>query len=494
MNGTMPTITERFETIGSVIKPAKTWEKLDYRSMFALTSELYSGGQISTSIIDEIENMLPGNSPFFILRGDEYLHPAGLELIPVETVRETIKNDTACIFRRQLYVNRRINELGYILLCTSLGKNADGDDIAVGLIYSNSRSRFEINEDHLFSLLGEIRRHYDSFCQSKTAVSFAQNKTAFRYVIDPAHGDIIILQRPNSLENSQAADALNRQVIDHLIPGVVTDGERAKEDHLIRRRFKNLKISRIKLLGHEYMLLSFKPADDILSPGENYEELIRSFSHKLKGKLSAIHTASSQLSTQEGSVIDKDDAALLTIIESAIEGADNLVTRLDKYINSNSRSEEQVDLHRLIQDTVTEKLSGLKSRPCPSLALKAVKPCVRGDSSQLKKAIDEILTNAIEACPPSGEIFIGTSQDEENISVTARNDLSPSIRYDSPATVADLHRPFISGKPRHAGMGLSIVRRIIEDHGGEVAIDKYREETFKVTLSLPVDDEFGEES
>ena len=490
----MPTIIERFEATDREIKPVSVWRELENRSMFILIGDIYSGDQISSSVIDKIESMLPGNSLFFILKGHEYLHPAGLELIPVETIRETIKNDMACIFRRQLYINRRINELGYVLLCASLGKDADGEDVAAGIVYADSRIQSGIDEDHLFGLLGNLRRNYDAFCHSKSVVGFARDTSVFRYVIDPADGKIIMKRMPHGFDNSRAVDALNQQVTDQLIPSLVTADETPRSDYLVKRRFKNLKISRIKSLDSEYILVSFKPTSDFLLSGENYEELINSFSHKLKGKLSAIHTAASQLATQEGSVIDKDDAALLTIIESAVEGADNLVTRLNKYLGSNSNAVEQVDLHKIIEEAIKEEISGRESEPCTAMALNASNPYVKGDTRQLKKAVEEIVANAFEACPPSGEIFIETSRDEENISIVARNNLSSSIRYDSPKSVSDYKRPFISCKPKHAGMGLSIVRRIIDDHGGEVIIDKCSDATFKVTLSLPINDKAGEKS
>ena len=342
----MPTIAERFQTADNSGAPIEAGRGLDAGSLFNLAYDIYSGGSISTAVIENIEKFLPGNCLFFLTRGDQYLHPEKLELIPFETVRETIRNDTACIFRRQLYINRKINEVGCSLFCVSLGYDAAMREIAAGLIYSDNWSRTGLNEECMFGLLGQIRRFYDVFHSSRAVTDFMASSESFRYAVDSATGDIIRRCLPDGLDSSEAVGTLDRQVTKELIPAVLSN-TCEKDDMPTKAWFKNLKISKISLLDYEYLFLSFRPSDSGLRNDKINSRLIGDFTHQLKGKLSAIKTAASQLSMQEGDVINEDDIVLLTVIDTAVQNADELLARF-------GRNYKNLSLEKNIIDETTE--------------------------------------------------------------------------------------------------------------------------------------------
>jgi len=329
----MPTIAERFQIAGEGLDPLVPGSELDAHSLFICAYDVYAGRNISPAFISSIENILPGNSLFFMTRGDEYLHPEGLKLVPVELIRETIKNDTACIFRRQLYINRKINEIDCTLFCVSLGRDAADREISAGLIFSHNWSRTDLNEDRMFCLLGQIRRWYDTFCESASLREFVRNAGAFQYVIDPETGETILRHFPREYESSEQWKIIDSQVTQQIIPGIISSGEAVETGTSMTTWFKNLKISKIRLIDSEYILLSFEPSDDMPSASQVDARLFGEFTHELRGKLGAIRTAASQLSMQEGCVVEPDDVQLLKLIDSAIESADELVSRFKEKYN-----------------------------------------------------------------------------------------------------------------------------------------------------------------
>ena len=483
----MPTISERFQAeTGRKKEPVETCSHPDAATLFTLAFDLYNAGEVRSSVIDSIEKSLPGNCLFFLAREEGYIHPENFELLPIDVIQETIKNDNACIFRQQMYINRKINELGYTLFCAALGSDVHGNEVAGGVVYSNNWNWSGVNEEKLYGFLGAVRRFYDAFSGSRVISEFAGSKSAFRYVVDLSTGDIIMHSIPKGHGEGIPETEINRQVSEYLIPAIISNSEKEKADELTRQHFRNLQISKLSLPGLECVLLTFQPRIPDMSFPDSNDQLISSFSHRLNGKLGTIQTASQKLSLQEGHVVNKDDIALLAVIDSALQGSIRLVSRLSRYANSHSQKNDDIDLNALIQDTVRDKLASMESHPRVKLILEPDTTLIAGDTQQLKAAIEELLINALEACPPSGEISVTTLTGDEDISVCIQNELTPEARISAAMVTPDSIRPFISLKSEHTGMGLTIAERIITDHEGELTLESDPDNIFKATLSLPV--------
>src|SRR6476646_3309496 len=109
------------------------------------------------------------------------------------------------------------------------------------------------------------------------------------------------------------------------------------------------------------------------------------------------------------------------------------------------------------------------------------------DADRMREAIDNLISNAIKYSPISGKISVLAVQQENNTVIRVADEgagLSPE----------DLGRLFgrfqrLSAKPTagesSTGLGLSIVKRIIDMHGGHVTADSAgpgQGSTFTVTL------------
>jgi len=130
-------------------------------------------------------------------------------------------------------------------------------------------------------------------------------------------------------------------------------------------------------------------------------------------------------------------------------------------------------------------------------AYEAGLPWVHADGKQLGQVFLNLLLNALQAMPDGGQVTLhtglhaatGTGDERQGLNgqaVEVRvSDTGPGI----PAQlVSEVFTPFFTTKPRGAGLGLSICRRIIEDHGGRIDVDVTPGEgtTFRVVLPLGV--------
>ena len=118
----------------------------------------------------------------------------------------------------------------------------------------------------------------------------------------------------------------------------------------------------------------------------------------------------------------------------------------------------------------------VESRPAGSV------PSVRGDQDQLRQVFLNLAQNALHAMPNGGVLGVELRQDGEWVEV-AISDAGPGV---SESERELIFLPFVSTKMDGLGLGLAIVRRIIEAHGGSVACHDRAEGGAVFVVRLPL--------
>jgi len=112
-------------------------------------------------------------------------------------------------------------------------------------------------------------------------------------------------------------------------------------------------------------------------------------------------------------------------------------------------------------------------------------PAVLADPDQLKQVFLNLVTNAVQAMEETGgRIELHTSVEGEFVQVEV-SDTGPGIPASDLSKVFD---PFFSTRDDGTGLGLTIVHRIIDEHGGHIEVDSSDEGTrFRVSLPTAED-------
>ncbi len=110
---------------------------------------------------------------------------------------------------------------------------------------------------------------------------------------------------------------------------------------------------------------------------------------------------------------------------------------------------------------------------------------VRGDEAKLQQTFLSIFRNACEAMSPGGHLHIQVSQHRAgrglDVQILIKNDGVPI-----PAEIVDkVFEPFFTTKQSGIGLGLPSVKKIVEEHGGTIAIGSAPGEGTTVTIRLP---------
>jgi signal transduction histidine kinase/CheY-like chemotaxis protein len=118
-------------------------------------------------------------------------------------------------------------------------------------------------------------------------------------------------------------------------------------------------------------------------------------------------------------------------------------------------------------------------------------PLVRGDANRLRQIVWHLLANAIKFTPKGGEIFV-TLEANDMACITVR-DTGPGVASDFLPRVFDRFTQADSSPTRRAGglgVGLSLIRELVERHGGDIKVanDPRGGAVFSVRLPLHPED------
>lgn len=202
------------------------------------------------------------------------------------------------------------------------------------------------------------------------------------------------------------------------------------------------------------------------------DEFLGMVSHDLRTPLNSI-LGWVELAERSGVAEESTAKALSVIKRNAIMQSELINNLLDVTAMADGRLKldlQAVDVSRLIE-------SG-SQRFYPSIAEKKIElereikndiPAVYADHDRLVQVIDNLLANAIKYTPPQGHIRIGLEKSGAHVRLTVA-DTGTGIDSELLPHVFNRFRQGRTSRDTHSiGLGLSIVKQVIEAHGGTVA-------------------------
>lgn len=212
--------------------------------------------------------------------------------------------------------------------------------------------------------------------------------------------------------------------------------------------------------------------------------------HEIKNPLSGIRGAA-QLLEQGVSEADKNLTGLICTEADRIV---SLVQQMESFSDDRPLQKEPVNIHAVLEHVERVAHAGFASdclfteRYDPSL------PPVLGNKDMLIQVFLNLIKNAAEACGPQGEISLKTSyMPGIRMSMSGQDapvhlPLAVTIEDNGPGIPEEilphLFDPFVTTKPSGRGLGLALVAKIVNDHGGMIELDQDNGKT-AFTILLP---------
>jgi len=190
--------------------------------------------------------------------------------------------------------------------------------------------------------------------------------------------------------------------------------------------------------------------------------------------------------TQVARRMPEDDPAKkkLDIVIEEVSRLEKMVKNMLEFSKSVNINKSEVNINRLIRD-INESIQDIANRSKVRIVLN-LSPELSNiivDEEKLKRALLNVITNAIQASPPHESVVISTEKKKGNVVIRIK-DHGPGIRDDQKGLI---FKTFFTTKEEGTGLGLAISKKIIEAHGGKISFYSNKGEsgtTFVIELPI----------
>lgn len=175
---------------------------------------------------------------------------------------------------------------------------------------------------------------------------------------------------------------------------------------------------------------------------------------------------------------------ILAKIESGFTSLDATVNDLLNFTSDRDPRACPFPLRKLIEDVLGSLTPQLAAQSIKTVVAIAREQLIAADRDMMRRAVLNLVLNALDAMPDGGTLTVTSSVDGEAVELEVA-DSGPGLSDESRRRAFE---PFYTTKQRGTGLGLAIVSRIADAHGGEV-IAKNRPEggaAFALRIPCPV--------
>ncbi|MEM8787525.1 MAG: ATP-binding protein [Pseudomonadota bacterium] len=213
--------------------------------------------------------------------------------------------------------------------------------------------------------------------------------------------------------------------------------------------------------------------------------------HEIRNPLAGISGAAQLLSMS----LSDDEQELTDLIQKETARIGQLVERVEQFGELRPTARKPVNIHDVVDRAKRAAEAGYARQVRFIETYDPSLPPTLGDPDQLMQVFQNLLKNAAEACPQVGGVIRIRSGYQPGVKLSLAGKKAESL----PLTVSiidngggipeglirDIFEPFVSSKANGTGLGLSLVSKVMADHGGVVEVDSQPGRTeFRVRLPM----------
>lgn len=218
-------------------------------------------------------------------------------------------------------------------------------------------------------------------------------------------------------------------------------------------------------------------------------EMASTLAHELNQPLSAIANyvqgCRRMLEHAEDEPSKRMRGALDETAKQALRAGD-IIRHLREFVTRGDTDKAPEDIKHLVEESGALALVGSRERGIKSIfEFGADSGMVVADRVQIQQVLINLMRNAMEAMrdSPRRELVVRTRPVSAERMLVEVEDTGPGI---SDEIASQLFQPFVTTKPGGMGIGLSISKRIIESHGGELTVARNKAGGATFTFTLPI--------
>lgn len=222
-----------------------------------------------------------------------------------------------------------------------------------------------------------------------------------------------------------------------------------------------------------------------------WSEIARRLAHEIKNPLTPIQLSAERIEHKLARKLDAQDADILhrstKTIVNQVEALKRMVNEFNQYARAPALKKSVLDMNALVREILSlyesPGATERKQRIQIKRKLDDNLPAVNGDSAQLRQVLHNLLLNAQDALAEIDDamIEIQTQTAQGSVKLVLRDNgygFSDEVR-------SRVFEPYITTKAKGTGLGLPIVKKIVEEHDGTITIQNLKPRGAQVTITLP---------
>ena len=205
-----------------------------------------------------------------------------------------------------------------------------------------------------------------------------------------------------------------------------------------------------------------------------WRELARRLAHELKNPLFPLQTTvqnmqrAKDMDAQQFEEVFRESTGILL---SEIDNLKKIVSRFSDFSRMPQPELAAINVNDLARATAKlfeSQFSAVGRPPITSeLHLNPELPMIEADSTLLKRALENLVLNAMDAMPAGGVLMLRTTPQDGGVHL----EISDTGTGLTPEECGRLFTPYYTTKQHGTGLGLAIVQSVVSDHGGRISVE-----------------------
>jgi len=242
--------------------------------------------------------------------------------------------------------------------------------------------------------------------------------------------------------------------------------------------------------GRGYIIV-FDDITDVISGQRSiaWAEVARRLAHEIKNPLTPIQLSAERLHMKLQPKLFGDDVALLergtnTIVNQVV-AMQQMVDNFRDYAKTPPPLLQALDLNALISE-ILELYSGMEISDAIQPILQPNLPIILGDATQMRQVVHNLLQNAQDAVADIRRLgreraiqIVTEAFDYPDADGQPRTAVRLTVSDNGPgfdpALVKRAFEPYVTSKPKGTGLGLPVVKKVIDEHGGRIEVQNRKD-------------------
>jgi signal transduction histidine kinase len=226
----------------------------------------------------------------------------------------------------------------------------------------------------------------------------------------------------------------------------------------------------------------------LLRPMADLGRLSASLAHEIRNPLAVLSNVAATLRRYRTDRVDSEEyAALVEMLQEETNRLARLVDDLLLFSQSGRLSREPVDPRTLVELAVSEVAKVYPERAGYHIDVRidAEIPLIPGSMDSLRRALVNLLVNAMQSSNGGGRVTIEARRggDSGEVLLIGVQDEAGGIPK---SDISEIFEPFYSTRPTGTGLGLPIVKSIVEAHEGDITVENFPGVGVTFWISLPL--------